>query len=45
MNPKENLLEVLNWGSPEYVPISDVGKVTVGFPLMMMLEQIGRAHV
>lgn len=39
MTPKENLLEVLNWGKPEYVPMTGECISTVGMPFINMLEQ------
>lgn len=39
MTPKENMLEVLNWGNPEYVPISSIGNTIVGIPVVNLLEQ------
>lgn len=39
MTPKENLLQVLNWGSPEYVPMSGECIANVGIPILNMIEQ------
>lgn len=38
MTPKENLLQVLNWGTPEYVPLSGQCILPVGMPILNMIE-------
>ncbi len=39
MTPKENLMEVLNWGKPEYVPMTGECMALVGMPVINLLEQ------
>lgn len=39
MTPKENLFQVINWGKPEYVPMTGECMATVGMPVINMIEQ------
>ena len=39
LTPRENLLETINFGNPEYVPLSYESIRTVGLPLLPLLEQ------
>ena len=37
MTPKQNMLETIRWGNPEYVPLSSLASVGVGMPIINMI--------
>ena len=39
MTPKQNMLETIRWGNPEYVPLSSLASAAVGMPIINMIEQ------
>lgn len=39
LTPRENLLETINWGKPEYVPLSDDSLCIVGMPTMPLTDE------